>query len=683
MATYRFTFPQESVLFAAIPALENVSVTPGVVDPGVSMGQRASIRIAFKDFRYPLEGTDYASGTFFGKLRARRKSLQGLPLRIIRGVVGQDIGDMPTEHYVIESLSRSADDVVSIVAKDLLKLADGDRAQAPAVSRGRLAAAIDSDDTEVDLAPAGIGDEYPESGKLALGGSEIVTFTRDGDTLTIVRSQSGTEATDHDEEEVAQLVLEYDAESPADIVYDLLTNYTDIDPDWCPLDEWKADIDTYIGRLYSAEIADPTPVKKLVDELIEQTGLVMWWDAIAREIKLKSLRPVTGGRVVNTDEIVAGTFNFAEQPSKRVSEVWTYFALRNPLAKLDDPQNYRSVSVLIDPEAETEYGQQAIRKVYSRWIAIDNRSAADRLNTLLLSRYRDPPRKFSFDLSLSSAAPGLGDGVRLGHWSLQDEDGELVTAPAQITSIRRDEDGYSCDAEEMLFTETEGDRVVIIDSNRLNVNLRDLYDQFYLPPSGSETVTFIISAGVFVGTPWMNANPPRDNDRAIDVGDWPEEPELLLINNGNIIAGGGTGKDARQATGLTISGATGLYTRVPITVENNGIIAGGGGGGGRGTTFGGGGGGGFSMNALGVQNFAPGGPNSNGAVTAQPGSLFTGGAAGGAGAGAGGDLGEPGVDGNTGLGDPGTGGAAGIAVDGDDLVTFSIEGDIRGPRVNA
>src|SRR5690606_17548000 len=95
--TFRFTYPQETVLFDAIPALTSVSVTPSVVDPGGGVGVRASVNVGLKDFRYPLAGSDYESGTFFGKLRARRPSLQGLPLRLIRGELGQELSEMVTE----------------------------------------------------------------------------------------------------------------------------------------------------------------------------------------------------------------------------------------------------------------------------------------------------------------------------------------------------------------------------------------------------------------------------------------------------------------------------------------------------------------------------------------------------------------------------------------------------------
>src|SRR5690606_11954541 len=109
-------------------------------------------------------------------------------------------------------------------------------------------------------------------------------------------------------------------------------------------------------------------------------GLVIWWDPVDRKVRLKSLRPVTSARDIDQDEMMADSFKFSEQPSKRVSEVWTYFALRNPLEDLEDTKNYRSVVVTVDPDASGEYEQPAIRKVFSRWIGINNRPAASRLN---------------------------------------------------------------------------------------------------------------------------------------------------------------------------------------------------------------------------------------------------------------------------------------------------------------
>jgi hypothetical protein len=662
----------------ALPSVTSIRVTPSVVDPGVSIGQRASITVTLRDHQYPLAGTSFSSGTFWGKMRAFRRSLQGLPLRIIRQVDDE----VTTHHFVVESVSRNAGDLVSIVAKDLLKIADGDRSQAPAASHGRLESDIDEFATALTLTPAGIGNlEYPVSVKCAIGGSEICSFTRAADVMTLARAQSGTEAKSHDADEVVQLVLTYTSESPADIVYDLLANYTEIDPAWLPLADWQADIDSYIGRLYSAEIATPTAVKTLLDELMEQMGLVIWWDDVEQKVRLKSLRPVSGARVISTDEMMADSFSFQEQPAKRVSEIWTFFALRNPLAKLDDTTNYRSTLVTVDPDSDADYGQSAIRKIFSRWIAINNRPAASRLNAMQIARYRDPPRKFSFDLYITSVAPSLGDGLELEHWSLQDDTGATITAPVQVTSIERDEDRLVIDAEEMLFSDFvdvndpdggSDSKIIIIDSDVDNINLRTLFDSFYTSPQSYDSVIIIIENGVTIGS--TDAEVP-----ALDVGSWPANVDILIRQQGQILGKGGYGGDGGGVftipTPLVIdatpgqAGGTAFFTSYPVTLDNEGEIYAGGGGGGAGAgveVLGPGGGGGAGLGAGGS------GVNSGTAGTAN-----AGGAAGGPEAGAGGSLGSAG-----GVGSGSAGGAAGVAIDGVSLVTFDSVGTIIGSQIN-
>jgi hypothetical protein len=682
--------------------------------------------------------------------------------------------------------------------------------------------------------------------------------------MNLTRGQSGTEGQSHEAEEGVQLVLEYDAESPADIIYDLIANYTDLPTSWLPLSDWQEEMTLYINRLYSAEIAEPTGVKDLIDELIEQVGLVMWSDLPNQFIRLTALRPVsTTVATYDTDRIMETSFDSKEQEKKRVSQVWTYIGLRNPLADLDDENNYKSVVVSLDETgADEEYGNlPAIKKVYSRWIATANRQAASRLNALLLSRYRDPPRLFGFDVYREDTPPVLGRGCIVSHWNLQDATGAVEQRTAQVVSLEPQFDRFSVEAEELDFSFSD-EQVIFIDEKTINVNLRDLYDMFFGSPTTYDTITFVIESGVCVGTPWRafnqidiadlsdaleNANfelgdtgwtwggsgsgeilstagdpspdpnigpepydgawaayagftsnpnstqktltndaripvvagqgvgfearamskggwgaledapwvrveilwydgalvflsstngemtwgydalnewvriigvgvapagaeyctlsfrfawgdgnfivdaasPYVDNIYAINVGDWPEGPDLVLINNGEIRAGGGRGGDGPDEVDQTgIDGAHGVYTRYPITIENNGVIAGGGGGGGgweNGLQTGGGGGGaGYSQDEFGNQTFAPGGTGIFPQESGDDGLVETGGD-GHAGTIAatndGGDAGQDGETPNTAAAF-GNGGSAGYATDGDSYITFSIEGTILGDRVN-
>lgn len=729
--TVRFIEDSADLAYDALPNLVSVRTRPGVTDPGRSMGQRESVTVTFRDHPHSDAGPilfdkyiadrsydPFEQGTFWGKFRARHTSLKGVALRIKRGELGDALDDMDTYHYVIESDSGPSQRRFTVTAKDPLKLADGDRAKAPAISNGFLASAIDDSQTGATIAPTSAADDYPSEGKVAIGGTEVCAFTRSGTGLSLTRGASNTEAQAHDADERIQLVLEYDSESAADIIYDLFTAYTNIPATSIPLASWQEEIDQFIGRLYSAEIAQPTSVRKLVDELIEQVGLVMWSDVKANEIRLTALRPVsTEADVYDTDRILQGSYGARAQPKKRISQAWTFYGLLNPLEDLDEEKNYAFAAAAIDPDGtEADYDDQpAIHEVFSRWIIGTNRAAAERLNELLLARYSTPPREFEWHVWTTDDEPLLGRGYRVSHWELQTDEGAITDAPVQATSVEVRDDRYVVSAEEMLFGDVTGERVVFIDTDGYEINLRDLYDELYAAPGPYDTVTFVVGDGVQVGTDATTSGHYTLIRTALDVGDWPEGPSLRLINHGNIVGSGGSGRDARWGSTLTglppgdhsgggSQGSNAIHTDYPITIENNGLIAGGGGGGGGfvDSENGSGGGGGagaryrvgkpwgkgdpedqyIDWTAGGGQpdwNHEPIETGGNG-VRGGCGRLETGGEGWDSNAGDGGALGQAGEDSPISAGNGGTiGGAPGHAVIGVSLVTWDPEGDVRGP----
>lgn len=682
----------------AIPSITNVAFTPTTISLGKDLGIRASLTVNFKDHRDSDTGpagdpyyterdyNPFQQGSFWGKFRARQPYLKGRSLRLIRGFVGQSLAEMETRHFIIDAFNGpTPDGVYTLKAKDVLKLADGDRAQAPVVSNGFLVAGISAGDGSLTLSPSGIGNtEYPASGYVAIGGEEIMSFTRSGDTMTIARGQLGTTAAAHDAQDRVQLCLRYVGEDPADILYDLLTEYAAIPPAYINLIDWQNETGSFLQRLYTATIADPTDVKKLVDELIEQAALAVWWDDKAELIRLRVLRAITTDTVTfDDDNILEGTLQVTEQPNLRASQIWTYYGQRNPLRPVDEPDNYRSTLATVNLQAETDEGQAAIIKIFARWIPAFGRDTAERLNDIQLGRYQVPPRNFRFELMRDSVdAPVLGSGYQVGGWSIQDAFGAPAFAPIQLTQVNPMSDKFIVEAEEMLFATLDPadltDRTIIIDSDVANVNLRTIHDSIFPEPvaleSPSITVTCIVEEGVIVSSA-TTASP------AFDVGDWPAGVRIVMIVNGRIQGAGGAG----GSSGAGGAGGTALYTREAIFLQDgDGMIAGGGGGGGRGRQtisippqdirYGGGGGAGRIAGAGGV--VSGGSDNFNGA----PGTLD----AGGDGGVLGGDGGDPGDAGSTGGGNNGSaGGAAGRAVDGISFVTqVGPAGDRRGPEVN-
>jgi len=690
--TERFAQPSADLPIAieALPDIVSVEYAPAIISLGVDLGQRSQLTATFSDHPHSDTGAGgdkylsdrpyvpFKQGTFWGKFRARQSFIRGRALRWMQGLVGQSLDEMDTRHFVMESFNGpSLDGQFTVTAQDLLKLLDGDRAQAPALSPGNLNANITNVATSATLSPAGIGDSsYPTSGWLAIGGTEIVSFTRSSDTLTLTRGLFNTTAVAHNAGDRCQLCLYYLAQDPADVIYDLATTYAGVDPAHIPLDNWRAETAAYYRRVVTAMICEPTGCDTLVSELIEQCGLAVWWDDLGQQIRLQVLRAIsTTAERFDDSSVAVGTLVPTEQPDKRISQVWTYFGIFNPLKNLTQIDNFRSTAITEDLDAEADYGQPAIKKIYSRWIPFGGLTVAQRVNAIQLGRYRTAPRKFNFEVFRRGAStPMLGEGCRLQGNPMQDATGAREDVPIQIVSIRPRDDAYEVTAEEMLFTSFDsGDdtnRAIIIDANVFDINLRTLHDELYPAPTTGDTVTCTIFAGVIVGASTTAA-------RAFDVGSWPSGVTITLIVQGRIEGAGGDGATSNAGNANGLPGGTALYTRYAIALDVTAAAAqvwGGGGGGGSRTGLankdGGSGGGGANPGNGGV------GFNHNGAPgTTELGGLPPSGNL----AGPGGNPGSPGGAPPSGVS---AGGAAGDAIDGVSYITKTGTGDIRGPQVN-
>lgn len=690
-----------------IPNILSVDFSPAIVSLGVNLGQRASLTITFRDHPHSDtgEGYDkyladrdydpYSQGTYWGKFRARQPFLRGRELRWITGLVGQDLVDMETLHFIVDSFSGpTPDGKYTLIAKDALKLADGDRAQAPVMNTGFLNANISNVAASLTLSPSGIGNaEYPAAGYAAIAGKEIVEFTRSGDTMTLTqRGAIGTTAVAHTAQDRVQLVLPYRSADPADIIYDLLVNYAGVPASYITLAEWQAET-ANIGTVYTSNICEPTSVETLISELVEQAALVIWDDLSAQKIRLQVLRAVlTEANTFTPENTSKGSLQIKEQPEKRLSRIQVYFGQVDPTKPLNNFDNYRSSSLSIDEDAETDYGSAAIKTISSRWIAALGRAVADRIGVVQLGRYRDPPRSVKFDLQRYAETDAeLGVGYRVESVCVQDATGAASDIPFQVTRLNPGPGQFSVEGEEMLYSAPEADlanRLVIIDANNFNVNLRTSHDSLYPVAQSGDTVTCIVNPGVIVGS-------TSRFDAALVIGSWAPGVIINVQVLGRIQGCGGFGGAGGYEIGGNVGagGGAALYTRNPINLDfGSGHIWGGAGGGGGGagrsaTPLGAGGGGGGAGQLPGTGGAAAY-PSNNG----DSGSNSAGGAGGASGnpnVGAGGAGGGPGQPGSAGVtttgpgGKPGgPGGSAGSAIDGISYVTVTSSGDILGPSVN-
>ena len=650
-----------------LPYMQSCDVKNAEIHPGEDIGLRATFTATFRNGRHSDAGFDkyvsgrnynpYEQGTFWGKFRARNPYLQNVPCRVVRGFVGSDEWDI--EHFVLSTMQGpDSDGEVSLSGKDFMYLLSDKSAQAPAASEGYLSTDYPAGTTSVTLEPPGIGDKYPASGKVSIGES-LYSYTRTGDVFNV-----GSTAEDHDADDIVQLALEYSGQTVADIIYDLVVNYSPLTADRIDKAAWDELVLQFSDTLYGAIIVKPTAVEKLINELVEQAGLVLYGNTRTQKIEFDILRPdsVTGQRY-DERRIRAGSFKQTDQPNKRFSQVWVFYNQRDPFKNLDEPGNF--YSAYVRTPGENPYETESIKKIFSRWIPRGARSVANDVASRAISRYVNPPRLFGFSL-FAGERPQLGQVCPISHPALETAFGGREDVNCVLTGIKTKSDGFDMRAEELKFDASLVDlnRTFIIDYDSYNLNLRDIYDAAYAVVDEVNPITFIVTSGVVVGSDTIFTH-------GIDTGEWPDGVvPTLIIQSGAFAVG--RGGNAGFGSNPAQPGGPAIKVRVPFAINNLGVIGGGGGGGGGGVVAEVGGSYGTKLRGGGGAGRFSGQGIVNGSIEF------------------GGDSNESGDGGN--LGHPGTqaafgpithypGGAAGIAVDGDSLVTWINEGDIRGPRI--
>jgi Phage tail fibre adhesin Gp38 len=703
------------------PFIKSIDYQSAIVSLGDDMGQRGSVTITLRDARHTdLPTTSFdkyrtdrgydplAFGTFWGRFKARNPYMRFQTLLLFVTQRDRDGNDfnVETRVYAVESISGpdGGSGEVRITAKDILKIADGDFAKAPVQSPGFLSADITAVATTATMAPSGAIADYPSSGYICIGGSEIVSYSKTGgDTFSMTRAQLGTVAATHAAQDRLQLVLRYAGISPDVIIADLLTTYAGVNPGSIDTGAWAAEVSGYLATVNTLTITEPTNVRDLVSEIILQIGGAIWWDDVNEQIRFQILRGIdTNAELWNYDNIIYDSLRVVEQESKRVTEVSVYFAQLNPTLKVDETRNYASVATVNDPTIEGLVGGKSIKTIFARGIPSGGRSVAQRVAEKYLSRYIIPPRRFNLELmKYSGAHPALGGGYLLGGNTLQnriplawnadgpfqDADGNRVEVPIQVTRVNPIGFKWQVEAEEMLFTAFGADvdptnHTVIFDVSRNDVNLQTVHDGIFAPAVSGDTVNCYINTGVIIGSS-STASP------AFTVGTFAGGVTVNIIINGRIQGHGGNGGTfVSGAPTNGLAGGTAMYTRRAVNVTNNSQIWGGGGGGGSargsgggGTFLNGGGGGcgtdfglgglatGFVSGTAYFNNGNPGTSEGGGTAPFSP---------------AGGNGGGPGLAGSNSTGGSfnSSGGAAGAAVDGTSFVTYAVAGDRRGGLIN-
>ncbi|MBC7282577.1 hypothetical protein [Hoeflea sp.] len=456
---------------AIYPALSNVTTRAGRVnlsgiDPKRSpLGQRARITVTLQDFtdaeayidKYQAERISGAAqssgigyrpkdrGTFFAKLKKRWPYYLGKPLRVLEGYEGDALASMRTRSYVITEWSGpNAAGKVTITAKDVLDLADNNKAQAPVASRGKLLADISASATTLTLTPSGIGSEYSASGYVAIG-REVMAFTRSSDTLTVTRAQFDTTASAHSTSDVVQECLIYTKQRADVIIADLLTTYAGIDPAFIDTAAWFAESERWLGGIvFGAIITKPEGVAGLIGEIC-QHGIMVWWDEVAQEIRFKLNRPLDLDevflQVTDDRNIIEGTADIEDAVDERASQVHFWHGIIDPTGSVTDGSNFKKLVIGSDLTLEGDdfYGESRIKEIFSRWFGTSGDDAtASVIVDRLIARYKFVPENFTCDLDAKDlSGVGMTSLVEVSTRLLTDDTG--IIEPRQMQVLFREE----------------------------------------------------------------------------------------------------------------------------------------------------------------------------------------------------------------------------------------------------
>ena len=444
------------------PALQSISTNPTLialsdVDENLgSLGRRARVQITLQDFRWTDQQTDpyvntrtydpNTQGTFFGRLRARNPYYAGRSLRVKTGYVGDSLASMRSREYVVTEWSGpDANGLVQITAQDPLKLADEEFAQVPVANTGKLAADIDATfEGDVDLTPAGIGDsEYSASGRIALG-SEILRFTRSGDTLTITgRGLDGTDSQSHSEGDAVQECYRVEGATIDTVLDDLLQTYAGFSSSQVDTSGFATEVSRWFSTvLLTRTIATPTAVREVIADILN-LGLVLWWDEIDSIVRLRTNRPPdideTFTTISDDDTFIEGSLSRSDMDRLRYSQIWLFHGVLDYSQSVKEDENYRNLYIARDADAESanEYDQTRVLKIYQPWLG---QTGDTQLATIcaerLLSRYRDAPVRFGFRADAKDAATlRLAELVEVNSRILQDASGAAETLQAQVIEV--------------------------------------------------------------------------------------------------------------------------------------------------------------------------------------------------------------------------------------------------------
>jgi len=315
--------------------------------------------------------------------------------------------------------------------------------QVPATSRCKLA--VDLTDSATSIAfdlvddPDGVLPTGSDPDLYVRIGDEIIKFSLAIGAWTLTREQFSTIKDAHSSGDTIQPCLYYENEDITDIIQDLLEVQAGVDPDLLDLAGWAIEQDKWL-RLYnlSGIISEPTKAMDVVQELLEISACLLWWDDQDGIVKLKALRPALSDDETITDAYHnLGQVTTSRRMEDRVSSLDVLMVLTNGAAKIDEVASYK-IRVLGDSIGAGIYQHRTAKnkQIATRWLSRSQTAIAIRASFQTAKQLENGRVTHSFEVAAKDAWLKLGDVVSIESRNLTDTEGEVLPTRAMI--IKRD-----------------------------------------------------------------------------------------------------------------------------------------------------------------------------------------------------------------------------------------------------
>jgi hypothetical protein len=561
--TYRFSDQQ---LFGIdhFTGLDSVNTTTPKVEPGKSIGFRASASIKLQDFidndvfsLPPPYDDRRTTGAFWPKFIARNY-LKNRKCRVIRGYdpFNFDLANCQVENYIIDEEPRiDIKGNVTLKLVDPLKLTNGVNAKAPAVSQGVLASDLNDSATTLDYTST-VADEYGAvgaTGVIALSKEvmtyEVLTAGTSGQ-LQVVRGAFKSEQQTHDAGDTIQKCLFYDDTNIMDIFDDLIRNNTEIDNAYITTTKWNA---LKTGELANFNLTNiitkPTEVKKLLNQLIQISGASMYFDVITETIEVVPT-PNFDSPVISyneTSHIEQDSISVKPADDKLITRQIIYWDKRNP-TEGDDENNFAKRFAVIDAsvEAGANIGVQSSGDdIKSSWLVndVEDNQIATSIVQRNVQRFNSIPREIEFTVD-SRWVGELENGNRMWLGSVFEvavtnevnPDGTKRTVTAQCVEIKRDRDDDKWKIKGLTYNANVAANVdYYVEGEKLDYILADDPDFAPILTAGGarEYVVVITNSATIGSTSVSNAS--------FRQGTFPSGATLKLTHQGKVLGKGGKG----------------------------------------------------------------------------------------------------------------------------------------------